>query len=313
MKQLSIVVPIFNEEKNLSSLYQRCIAVVEKLEISYELIFVDDGSKDDSLALIVELANLNSNVQYHAFTRNFGHQYALLCGLENASGEAIVTIDADLQDPPEIIIELYQQWKQGFQLIYARRKSRKGETWIKKVSAFVFYRFLKRLVGFDIPLDTGDFRLMDKEVVKILLQLKEHQKYLRGQVAWIGMKSTYVEYDRDERLFGETAYPIKKQLKLAMDGITSFSSFPLKLVIWAGFIVSFLALLLIIYALSARLAGESTVPGWASIIISLLFLGGIQMISIGVLGQYIKRIDENVRNRPNYVVKSTNQERRASL
>lgn len=305
MIELSLIIPVLNEERNIPVLYRRCKDVLLKLNISHEIIFIDDGSKDHSVALMAELASQDLSVQFFSFTRNFGHQYALLCGLENSNGQTIVTIDADLQDPPELIIEMYELWKQGFKLVYAKRNKRKGESLFKKTCSYLFYRLLRSLVGFEIPLDTGDFRLMDREVVNILLELKEHQKYLRGQVAWTGLNSTFITYDRDERKFGESAYPLKKQLKLALDGITSFSSFPLKLVVWAGFLVSFVALALIFYTLYAHLIGETTVPGWASIMVSLLFLGGIQMISIGILGQYIKRIDENVRNRPNYILKSS--------
>ncbi len=300
---LSIIIPVHNEEKNLPILYERCVLVLEKLKVQAEMIFIDDGSFDKSLDIILELSDKDERIHYFSFTRNFGHQIALSCGLEHASGAVIVTIDSDLQDPPELIIEMYEEWKKGYKLVYAKRRKREGEGFFKKAFSFLFYRILSRMVGFDIPLDTGDYRLMDRQVVDVLLKLKEHQHYLRGQVAWTGLKSTFVYFNRHERKFGDSSYPFKKQLRLALDGITSFSSFPLKLVVWAGFLVFLIAFILIVYTLYVRLIGKHTVEGWASLMISLLFLGGIQMISIGILGQYIRRIDENVRDRPNYVLK----------
>jgi dolichol-phosphate mannosyltransferase len=306
---LSIVVPVFNEEQIIGELVRRMTAAAESITPSYEIIFVNDGSRDNSLALLKEACAGNPRLHYIAFSRNFGHQIAITAGMDYARGEAIVTIDGDLQDPPELIKEMYAEYEAGFKVVYAKRRARKGETFFKRFTARAFYRILARLVSFDIPLDVGDFRLISRDVLAYLKQMKEYDKYLRGQIAWLGFKSTYVLFDRDERRFGKTNYPFKKMLRLAFNGITAFSDSPLKWAATMGFLVCGISFLIAIYALYSYFVGHDTVPGWASLIISLTFLGGVQLLSLGIIGEYIARIISNVRGRPLYVVDSTNAER----
>jgi dolichol-phosphate mannosyltransferase len=229
-------------------------------------------------------------------------------GIDAAKGDAMVIIDADLQDPPELILEMFEKYKEGFEVVYAKRRKRKGETIFKKLTARLFYRTLAKITTLDIPLDTGDFRLIDRKVADVLKKMPEQNKYIRGQIAWIGFRQTYVEYDRDSRHAGETGYTLRKMLKFALDGITGFSDFPLRLATIAGFVVSGIAFLLMIYALISRFIWQDYEPGWTSLILSVLFIGGIQLITIGIIGEYINRISTNVRNRPLYVVRETNVE-----
>ena len=308
MPAISIIIPIYNEEGNIPVLYDRLTQVMEKLGESYEFVFVNDGSKDQSLALILELAQRDEQVKYVDFSRNFGHQIAVTAGVDAAQGEAIVIIDADLQDPPELIIELYAKYKEGFEVVYAKRNKRKGETIFKKITAKWFYRILSKITTLDIPLDAGDFRLIDRKVADVLKKMPEQNKYIRGQIAWIGFRQSFVMYDRDSRHAGETGYTFRKMLQFALDGITGFSNFPLRLASIAGFAVSGVAFLLMIYALISRFIWQDYEPGWTSIILSVLFIGGIQLITIGIIGEYINRINSNVRNRPLYVVRESNVE-----
>lgn len=303
---LSIVIPIYNEAGNIRLLYDRLTAVVQPMQLKYELIFVNDGSKDASIEIIKLLAEKDDNVKYINFSRNFGHQIAVTAGIDHAAGKAVVLIDADLQDPPELIKDLYQKWSDGNEVVYAQRKQRKGEGILKKVTAKLFYRLLRKMTSVKIPVDTGDFRIMDRKVVDVLKQMPEQHKFLRGQISWIGFRQTYVLYERDQRNAGQTGYTYRKMLRFALDGITSFSDAPLKFASLAGFIVSGIAFLLILYALYERLVTGDYVAGWASIIISVLFLGGIQLICIGIIGEYISRISTNVRNRPIYIVDEKN-------
>lgn len=305
---LSVIIPIYNEASNLKLLYERLKQVVEKMSVSYELIFVNDGSKDTSLILIKELAAFDKQVKYIDFSRNFGHQIAVSAGIDKATGNAIVIIDADLQDPPELIAELYQKHKQGFQVVYAKRKKRKGESVFKKFTAKLFYLLLSKITSIDIPLDTGDFRIIDKKVADILKQMNEQEKFLRGQISWIGFNQTFIEYDRDERNAGKTGYTFKKMLHFALNGITSFSNFPLKFATIAGFIVSGITFVLMVYALYSRFISKDYVPGWTSLMLTVLFIGGIQLIGIGIIGEYISRMSANVRKRPLYIVNETNVE-----
>lgn len=308
MPTLSIIIPIYNEEGNIPVLYERLTKVMQELGESYELVFINDGSKDNSLALVMELAQKDDRVKYLDFSRNFGHQIAVTAGIDAAKGDALVIIDADLQDPPELIREMFEKYKEGFEVVYAKRRKRKGETIFKKFTAKIFYRTLARITTLDIPLDTGDFRLIDRKVAEVLKKMPEQNKYIRGQIAWIGFKQTYVEYDRDSRHAGETGYTLRKMLRFALDGITGFSNLPLRLATVAGFTVSGIAFLLMIYALISRFIWKDYEPGWTSLILSVLFIGGIQLIAIGIIGEYINRISTNVRNRPLYVVRETNVE-----
>lgn len=309
MCTLSVVIPIYFEEENIPVLYERLLKVVQKIDVSYEFIFVNDGSTDRSMELIKGLGQKDSHVKFIDLSRNFGHQIAVTAGLDVAKGKAVVIIDADLQDPPEVIEELYQKYLEGVEVVYAKRRNRKGETFFKKFTAKAFYRILAKMTSHDIPLDTGDFRLIDHKVVKALQNMPEQSKFLRGQIAWVGFKQDYVLYDRDSRHAGETGYTFKKMFRFAMDGITGFSNLPLRIATVMGFIVSGIAFLVMLWALYNRFIQKSYQPGWTSTILSILFIGGIQLISIGIIGEYIKRIADNVRDRPIYVVRDSNVEK----
>ncbi len=304
---LSIVVPVFNEELIIDELVRRMVAAAESITPDYEIIFVNDGSRDTSLQKLKLACGAHPRLHYINFSRNFGHQIAITAGMDYAKGDAIVTIDGDLQDPPELIAEMYAEYRNGFKVVYAKRRARKGETFFKRFTARAFYRILARMVSFEIPLDVGDFRLIARDVLEYLKQMKEYDKYLRGQIAWLGFRSTYVYFDRDERKFGKTNYPFKKMLRLAFNGITAFSDSPLKWATKMGFVVCIVSFLIGVYALYSYFIGHNTVPGWASLIISVTFLGGVQLLSIGVIGEYIARIISNVRQRPLYVVDSTDR------
>ncbi len=304
--QLSIIIPIYNEQGNIDRLINRLKGVIAQLNVTCEYVFINDGSKDDSINIIKNLAAIDPSVKFINFSRNFGHQIAVTAGLDKCIGERIVIIDADLQDPPELIIDMYKKMDDGFEVVYAKRAARKGESWMKKFTARMFYRILKSITSVNIPVDTGDFRIMDRKIVDVLKQMPEQQKFLRGQISWIGFNQTYVEYERDERFAGETGYTYKKMIRFALDGITSFSNFPLKFATICGFVVSGIAFLVMLYALYARFISRDYIEGWTSIIISVLFLGGIQLISIGIIGEYISRLSSNVRNRPLYIINDTN-------
>jgi dolichol-phosphate mannosyltransferase len=304
--ELSIIIPIYNEEGNIPILYNRLKSVADGIGVSYELIFINDGSKDASLPLIISLANQDANVKYINFSRNFGHQIAVTAGIDHCCGNAIAIIDADLQDPPELIQDLYNKMKDGFQVVYARRNSRSGESFMKKFTAKMFYRILARITSIKIPVDTGDFRIMDRKIVDVLKQMPEQQKYLRGQIAWAGFNQTYIMYDRNERNAGETGYTYKKMIRLALDGITGFSNLPLKIATLAGFFVSGITFIISLYALYSRFISKDYVPGWTSLILAVLFIGGVQLITIGLIGEYISRMSANVRNRPLYIISNKN-------
>ncbi len=306
MPEISVIIPVYNEEKNILLLYKRVTEVLQKLDADCELIFVNDGSRDKSLEVIYSLAKSDLRVKYIDFSRNFGHQIAVTAGLDKCTGNYTVIIDADLQDPPELIIDLYKKAKEGFEVVYAKRKSRKGESFLKKLTAHIFYRLLAKITSCEIPVDTGDFRIISRKVLEILKNMPEQQKYLRGQIAWIGFNQTYVEYERDERHSGKTGYTYRKMLKFAFDGITSFSNFPLKVASIAGFAVSGIAFVIMLYALYSRFITGNYVPGWTSLILSVIFMGGIQLICIGIIGEYISRIANNVRDRPLYIINNTN-------
>lgn len=307
MPEISIVIPIYNESLNINALYKRLEGVMQKMNISYEMIFVNDGSKDNSIEQIKSLAKEYSTIRYIDLSRNFGHQIAVSAGLDRAEGEKVVIIDADLQDPPELIMDLYAKMAEGYEVVYAKRKRRKGEGFFKLLTAKAFYRILANITTIDIPVDTGDFRIMDKKVVQALRQMPETHKFLRGQISWVGYNQTFVEYERSERNAGKTGYTYSKMLKLALDGITAFSNFPIKLVTVMGFAVSLFAFLMIVYTVFVKyFTNQEIEKGWTSIMVGILFLGGVQLISIGILGEYISRINTDVRKRPLYFVKETN-------
>jgi dolichol-phosphate mannosyltransferase len=306
MRELSIIIPIYNEEENIFLLYDRLNTIIQNLGVSFELIFVNDGSKDQSISLIKQLAEKDDRVKFVNFSRNFGHQVAVSAGLDLCSGQAIVIIDADLQDPPELIADLYRKLKEGYQVVYAKRKQREGETFLKKITAKTFYRILKKITSVEIPVDTGDFRIMDRKVVDVLNGMPEKNKFLRGQIAWIGFNQTFVEYDRSERNAGQTGYTYRKMFRFAMDGITSFSNFPLKVASVLGFAVSGVSFIIMMYTLYVRFINGHYVEGWTSLMISVLFMGGVQLICIGMIGEYLSRMSDNIRGRPLYIVSETN-------
>jgi dolichol-phosphate mannosyltransferase len=306
--EVSVIIPIYNEQEIIPELYSRLQKSVSKISQNYELIFVNDGSKDASIQELKKIANADSHVLYINFSRNFGHQIAVTAGLHHATGNAIVIIDGDLQDPPELIPELYAKYKEGYKIVGARRVSRKGETFFKKVTAKAYYRILKRITNVDIPVDTGDYRLIDRKVVQAILAMDEPDKYIRGQVAWTGFKTTFVNFERDERRFGRTGYSLKKMTKFAIDGITSFSSYPLKLASIFGFIVSGFAFCMVVYVLLSKYVFQTAVEGWPSLMLTILFLGGVQLICLGIIGEYLWRIMNTVRNRPLYIIEETNIE-----
>ncbi len=305
--ELSIIIPIYNEELNITNLYNRLKPVVEKFGITYELVFVNDGSKDKSIELIEELSKNDSTIKYIDLSRNFGHQVAVSAGLDYSKGAAIAIIDADLQDPPELIEVMYHKLKEGYENVYAKRKSRKDKNVLKKAAYKTFYRLLAKISHVQIPLDTGDYRIMSRKMANVIKHMPERNKFLRGQIAWAGFKQTFVEYDREERAAGEPGYTYKKLFKLAFDGITGFSDLPLRIATYSGFVVFFISLLLIAYSLYSYFFGDGQIPkGWTSLMISVMFLGGIQLLSLGIIGEYISRIQNDIRQRPLYIVKETN-------
>lgn len=306
MIQLSIIVPIFNEEETIPELYERLHQAAMRVSSNYELIFVNDGSKDRSLEALMQLTQKDPRVFYIHFSRNFGHQIAVTAGLDACRGEAVVIIDGDLQDPPELIPELYAKHQEGFDVVYARRQVRKGESVFKKATAKFFYRSLRSITTIDIPIDTGDFRLITKLVVDNLKRMPEQSKFLRGQIAWLGFRQTAVFYDRDKRKYGKTGYPLSKMLRFAMDGITGFSDKPLLWVSRLGFFISLFSFVVILYAVYSHFVLNQTITGWTSLIISSMFIGGVQLLSVGVIGEYISRINKNVLKRPLYIVEKTN-------
>ena len=306
---LSVVIPIYNEEANIQELYRRLTALLAPLDLpaGYELIFVNDGSRDSSLPQLLLLAEHDpAHVRYLSFSRNFGHQIAVTAGLDRAEGAAVVIIDADLQDPPELIPALYAKLHEGYEVVYARRRSRQGESPAKKLTAKVFYRILRALTHVEIPVDTGDFRIISRKVVLALRQMPEQNKFLRGQISWIGYRQTFLEYDRAERAGGVTGYTYGKMLRFALDGITAFSDVPLKVATVGGFLVSGVAFLVVLYTLYSRFITHDYQPGWASLMVSILFLGGVQLVSIGIIGEYLARLGANVRQRPLYIVSESN-------
>lgn len=303
MSKYSVVVPVFNEEKIVHESYSRLKKVMDSTNEKYELIFVNDGSLDSTPNLLKEICKKDNNVKLLSFSRNFGHQIAISAGLDFADGDAVVIIDADLQDPPETILEMIKKWKEGFEVIYGKRLKRKGETFLKKITAHIFYRLLKNLTSTDIPVDTGDFRLVDKKVCAVMGGLREKSRFMRGLVSWVGFRQTYVEYIREERFAGETKYPLKKMIKFALDAITSFSYKPLKLASYLGFTLSLLSFGYIIVVIYQKLFTKTTITGWASVIAINLFFFGIVLIILGIIGEYIGRIYEECKNRPLYILR----------
>jgi dolichol-phosphate mannosyltransferase len=299
---ISIVAPIYNEAENIPELYRRIRDVLDPTGDTWELIMIDDGSTDGSTDLIREYHDQDPRVVPVIFARNFGHQIAVTAGLDYARGDAVVIIDSDLQDPPEVILDMIQKWHEGYEVVFAIRTEREGETWFKEFTASLFYRLIYRITDVDIPLDTGDFRLLDRKVVDVMGQMRERHRFLRGMSVWVGFKQTGVEYKRAARFSGETKYPFRKMLKFATDAITSFSYFPLQLAMYIGFISAGISILAIPIVVVLRLAGSQAFFGQASTLIAVLFLGGVQLISLGILGEYIGRIYDEAKDRPLYIV-----------
>jgi glycosyltransferase involved in cell wall biosynthesis len=299
----SIVAPVFNEEETLPEFYRRTRAVMDQLDGDCELILVFDGSRDRSPEIGRELRAQDPRVKLIIFSRNFGHQIAISAGIDYAEGDAVVIIDSDLQDPPEVIHDLVAKWKEGFKIVYAQRAKRRGETFFKLFTAALFYRIIRKLASIDIPPDTGDFRLIDRQVVLALRQVREHHRFMRGLSVWVGFKQTGILYERHERYAGTTQYPFKKMFKFALDAITGFSYVPLQLATTLGLWISLLALIAIpIVAILRFVLGQEFFGGQATTLIAVLFLGGVQLIFLGILGEYLGRIYDEVKNRPLYIV-----------
>lgn len=299
----SIIAPIYNEIDNLPELYRRVKEVMDSNGEPWELVLVDDGSTDGSTEKIRELAKKDKTVRPVIFARNFGHQIAITAGWDYARGDAVVIIDADLQDPPEVILDLAKKWKEGYEVVYAVRGEREGESWFKLWTASVFYRLIYRITDVKIPVDTGDFRLMDRKVVNVLKKMKERHRFPRGMSAWVGFKQIGVTYKRAARHAGVTKYPFKKMLRLAVNAITGFSYFPLQVATFFGFFSAGISILAIPLVAILRLAGSHFFEGQATTLISVLFLGGVQLISLGILGEYVGRLYDEAKGRPLYIVR----------
>ncbi len=302
MALYSIVIPLYNEEEVADECIKRVDRVCKKLDGDYEIIFVNDGSADKTVEMTLKACEENPKIKLLSFSRNFGHQIAITAGMDNAKGDAVIVMDADLQDPPEVILEMVAKYKEGFDVVYAVRSKRKGETIFKKWSSKAFYRFLRFMCNIDIPVDTGDFRLISRKVCDVMSSLTERNRYVRGLVSWVGFKQAAVEYVREERFAGETKYPLRKMLKLSMDGITSFSTKPLTMSKNLGFFAAAAGFIYMLIVILNKFAFGKTVQGWASLAVIILLVGGIQLIMLGVVGEYIARIFDESKNRPLYII-----------
>ena len=299
----SIIAPVFNEVETLEAFYLELSRVMTTTKQPWELLLVDDGSTDGSTEFILGLAQDVKNVFPIIFARNFGHQIAVTAGMDYARGDAVIIIDADLQDPPSVITELITKWQEGYQVVYAVRREREGEGWLKLATASVFYRLISSITDVNIPLDTGDFRLLDRRVVDVMKNMRERQRFLRGMSAWVGFKQTGVHYDRKARYAGQTKYPFRKMLKLAVNAVTSFSYFPLQMATYLGFFCAGLSILAIPVVAFMRLSNQEAFFGQATTLISVLFLGGVQLIFLGILGEYVGRIYDEAKGRPLYILR----------
>lgn len=304
----SVTVPVYNEIESLPELYRRVREAMQQTGETWELVLIDDGSQDGSTEVILSLAEQDQHVRPVIFARNFGHQIAITAGLDFSRGEATIIMDADLQDPPEVILDLIQKWREGYEVVYAVRAEREGETFFKKATASLFYRLINRITDVDIPLDTGDFRLLDRQVVDTLNSMRERHRFPRGMAAWVGFRQIGVPYKRAARFAGETKYPFKKMLRLALNAVTSFSYFPLQMATYLGFLCAGASALAIPVVIVLRLVGSQAFFGQATTLIAVLFLGGIQLISLGILGEYIGRLYDEAKGRPMYIVRKLKAE-----
>jgi dolichol-phosphate mannosyltransferase len=298
----SVVAPVYNEIGCVREFCQQVTKTMETLREPWEIVLVDDGSTDGSTDAIREFAKKDTRIRPVIFARNFGHQLAVTAGLDYSRGDAVIIIDADLQDPPAVMLDLIAKWKEGFEVVYAVRRKREGESWFKIFTASIFYRMIYRITDVDIPLDTGDFRLIDRKVVDVIGQMREKHRFLRGMAAWVGYRQVGVDYDRKERFAGKTKYPFGKMVKLALNAITSFSYFPLQLATYLGFICAGISIIAIPIVAALRLSNQAALLGQATTLIAVLFLGGVQLITLGILGEYIGRIYDESKGRPLYIV-----------
>lgn len=305
----SIIAPIFNEKDNLPELYRRVKEVMDQTRKPWEFILVDDGSTDGSTDILREMAKEDKRVRPVIFARNFGHQVAVTAGLDYSRGEAVVIIDADLQDPPELILEMAKKWKEGYEVVFAVRTEREGESWFKLWTASLFYRMIYRITDVKMPLDAGDFRLMDRKVVDVMNSMRERHRFLRGMSAWVGFRQIGVEYKRAARTAGETKYPFRKMFRLAINAVTSFSYFPLQVATFVGFLSAGIAILAMPVVIYLRASGSQAFFGQASTLLAVLFLGGVQLISLGVLGEYIGRLYDEAKGRPLYIVREAPEDK----
>jgi glycosyltransferase involved in cell wall biosynthesis len=299
----SIVAPIFNEIDSMHTLYERVSEVMDQAGESWEFVMIDDGSSDGSTEAILDLKKKDSRIVPVIFARNFGHQIAVTAGLDHSKGEAVIIIDADLQDPPEVILDLIGKWREGYEVVYAVRSKREGESWFKLITASIFYRLIQRITDVNLPMDSGDFRLLDRKVVNVMNQMREKHRFLRGMSVWVGFNQIGVEYERVERLAGETKYSLKKMLRLASDAITGFSYLPLKLATYLGFLSVGISLIAVLVAIFTRWADSTIFYGGGTTLVVVLFMGGVQLICLGLLGEYIGRLYDEARGRPLYIVR----------
>jgi glycosyltransferase involved in cell wall biosynthesis len=299
---LSVIVPCYNEQDVLRATHERLTSVLAGMSLDYEFVFVNDGSRDDTQLILTQLQLIDPHVRVLLLSRNFGHQIAVTAGLEEAAGDAVVVIDADLQDPPEVIPQMVQLWRDGNDVVYGMRTDRKGESTFKLWTAKVFYRLINRLSETKMPFDAGDFRLLDRRVVDVINSMPERARFLRGMVSWAGFRQVSLPYERAARHAGTSKYPLKKMIHFAMDGIISFSLVPLKLAIWTGFLAIWIAVAGIVVAIVDRMLDKHLTRGWASLFVAVLFMGGVQLVSLGIIGEYLGRIYTEVKRRPLYVV-----------
>ncbi len=301
----SVVVPMYNEEEVITESYKRLTETMEKTGEPYELVFVNDGSRDKSAEIIRELSKTDASVRLVDFSRNFGHQSAVTAGMDFSTGDAVVLIDADLQDPPQVILQMIEKWKEGYDVVFGVRKARSGETAFKKATAKIYYRLLRSLSDVEIPVDTGDFRLMDRQVIIAMKSLSERNRFVRGLVSWVGFKQYALEYNREPRFAGETKYPLKKMIKFALDGIMSFSYKPLRITAAFGFLISLISFIYLVVIILEKLFFKTAIQGWASTTAVITFTQGIVLLMLGIIGGYIGRIYDEVKGRPNYIVRET--------